>query len=193
MATTTTTPKKAVKPMETHVDRTATPYTGPTTLDVTKQAGLLNDLPKGARKGMRASRKGIDDVVVEVLAASPAALAAAGIPPALAQAFATSNANVAALSPPAQVAAKLAEVLDESLAIQEDAREQQLGQMGDAIRSTAKRTRNESVKAPFQNLLAYLGEGAAKALKTRTAKKAGAPPATGPAGSTTTTTTGSGH
>jgi hypothetical protein len=193
MATTTT--KKTVKPMPTHVDRTAVAYTGPLKVDATAVGPLLQDLPPGARKGLRTAHVGIDDVLAEVAAASPAAQAAAGIPAALMQSYTTQNTNITALTQEEQVTAKLAEVMGESLALMVDAREQQLSQMGDAVRSTAKRTKNDGVKAPFQKLLAYLGEGATKAVKTRKAKKAAAatgtttPAATTPAATTAAATT----
>jgi hypothetical protein len=164
--------KKTSKPMAKHVDRTTTPYTGPAKVDATPLASLLVDLPKGARKGLRTALPGIDGVVAELGAAMPADGAEAGIPPSLYTAFANGCTNIANLTQLWQTTAKLAEVMEETLALLQDTREQQLSQMGDAIRSTAKRTKSDAVKAPFQKTLAYLGQYAVKGVKTRQEKKA---------------------
>jgi len=66
----------------------------------------------------------------------------------------------------------LALVLLETIAVLEDRREQQLSQIADAVHSAAKRTKNASIKAPFEKTLAYRGQSAQKGVKTRAANKA---------------------
>jgi hypothetical protein len=176
-----TTPNpKPGKPMPKHVDRTTTPYNGALKVDATAVAPLLVDLPKGARKGLRRSGPGIDEVAIELAAFMPVAGAAAGIPQALYDTFAKQHADVTQLEQIAMPLLKLAEVLTETLALAQDAREQALSKIADDIRSTAKRDRNDGIKAPFQKTLAYKSQAAEKGVKTRAQKKAakaGTPPA----------------
>jgi hypothetical protein len=172
MAANPTAPKKAGKKMETQVVRTPSPYGGTLKIDATAVGPVLFDLAKGARKGLRKSRPGIDDVLAELAAAMPTAGAAAGIAQALYQGFVTDTTNITALQQAAPPVLKLAEVMVESQGILEDAREHKLMKIADAIKSTAKHDRNPGVKAPFQKTLAYEGAIADKSVKTRQAKKA---------------------
>jgi hypothetical protein len=192
MGTSTTTTTKTTKTMLTHVDRTATAYTGPAKVDATPVATLLIDLPPGAKKGLRTSGPGIDGVIAELAASVPTAGAAAGISTVLYQAFVTGTTNIEQLTAIWQVSSKLTEVVGETLAVLQDTREQQLSQLADAIQSTAKRTKNAGVTAPFQQTLAYKAQIAQKGVKTREAKKAAkaaTPAATTPATTTPATTT----
>ncbi len=166
------TTKLKPKPMPKHVDRTTTPYTGPVKVDATAVASLLVDLPKGGKKGLRTAGPGLDQVINELATSVPASGAAAGISTAIYQAFLVSNTRIDQLAPLEQAASKLAEVLSETLALLQDTREQQLGQMADFVRSTAKRTRNDGIKAPFQKMLAYKGQAAEKGVLTREKNKA---------------------
>ncbi len=178
------------KPMTKHVDRTTTPFTGAVKVDATAVAALLVDLPKGGRKGLRTAGSGIAAVIAELAAAEPTDGPAAGISATVYQAFVTGCGNIAQLTALWQVSAKLTEVLAETLALEEDAREQQVSQIADAIRSTAKRTRNEGVEAPFQKTLAYVSAVGDKAAKKRAENKAAkAAAASTTAGSTTAATT----
>ena len=174
------------KPMPTHVDRTTTPYTGAVKIDATAVAPLLVNLPKGGRKGLRTAGPNIAAVVAELAAAVPTAGTAAGISAPLYASFTTGCANIDTLTALWQASAKLTEVLAETLALQENTREQQLSQIADAVRSTAKHTKNNGVEAPFQQTLAYTSATADKAAKTRATKKAATAAASPAAASTTT-------
>jgi hypothetical protein len=190
------TTKKHEKPMTTHVDRTTTPYTGPVKVDASTVASILVDLPKGARKGLRTSGPGIDAVAAELAAEIATAGAKAGIAPAVYQSFLTNHNNATSLEEIGQTLFKLAEVVGETLALTVDAREQALSKIVDSIQSTAKRDKNDGIKAPFHQTLAYKSRIAEKAVKTKAAKKAakaGAPtatPAATPAQASTTATSG---
>jgi hypothetical protein len=160
------------KKMVTHVDRTTTPFTGVVKVDATAVAPLLVDLSQGSMKGLRTAGAGIADVLAELAAAMPGDGAAAGISPATYQAVVTNTANIAQLEPLQQQVQKLAEVLTETLALQQNAREQALGQIADAIHSAEKRTKSKGVAAPFQKTLAYTSASGVKAAKTREENKA---------------------
>ena len=166
------------KPLTTHIDRTTTQYGGPITLDLTPVKGQLVGLPKGARKGLRTPQGDIADVLTELAVAMPANGAAAGIPAALYTALTTNNTNINTLTPLLQSAQLIVDALGATIALAEDLREQQLCQIADCVQSTAKRMKNESIKTPFKETLAYKNKAAAKAVKTRTLKKTKAPTAT---------------
>ncbi len=196
------------KPLTKHVDRTTTPYGGLLTLDLTSFKTLLVTLPKGARKGLRTEQEGLADVLAELAVAIPANGAAAGVPAALYTALTTNNTNITQLKPLLQTATLIVEALGATIAVAEDLREQQISQIADCVQSTAKRMKNEGIKTPFKQTLAYKNKAAEKAVKTRAAKKttaptaatttpaAAAPAATTPAAATApaaTSTSASGH
>jgi hypothetical protein len=175
MPATTKTKKKSQPKV---VDRTATPFTGPTTVDATPIAPLLVDLPQGAMQGLRKALAGIDEVVTELATQVPLHGAEVGISPAAYQSFVSHTNTIAQLKAIGAPVLKLAEVITETLAVHEDARDQDLGQMVDAIQSTMKRKKNAGAGAPFQKTLAYRAQSAQKAASTRrknAAAKAAAP------------------
>jgi hypothetical protein len=179
-----TTPKTpAKKPKLTHVDRTTTPFTGTLKIDATSVAAFLVDLPKGGMQGLRTPLPGIDGVVAELAVAVPADGAAAGISSTVYGQFVTRTTQIEQLQAISADAQKLAEVITETLALLEDGREQNIGQIVDAIRSTAKRSKSAGISAPFGKTLAYRAQVADKAVATRQKKKAAAaaPQATTPA------------
>jgi len=168
---------KQANPLPKQADHTTQPYTGPLTLDLTPAAKILVDLPKGGRRGLRKAGKTIDDVVAELAVAVPTDGAAAGIAQPVYQDFTTRTQNIDLLLPLYQQASKIADVLRSTLAINDDAREQDLGKITDSIRSTAKRSKSAAIKAPFKETLAYKSAAANKGVKTRTKKKEQAAPA----------------
>lgn len=50
---------------------------------------------------------------------------------------------------------KMAEVLAETEVTYENEREQALGQVADAVKSTARRSRNQAILAPFERSIGY--------------------------------------
>jgi hypothetical protein len=172
-----TTTKKTQKPMTTHVDHTATAYTGPVKVDASTLASLLMDLVPGGMRGLRKSHTGIDDVVTELAAAVPAYGAAAGISQTTYQSFSAHTTAISQLQTIGAPILKLAEVITETIALHEDGQDQDLGQLVDAIRSTMRRKKSDSVGAPFQKTLAYRAETAKKGVATKKKKAAAKAPA----------------
>jgi hypothetical protein len=167
------TAKKVPKnPMTTHVDHTATPYSGPVEVDVTVLATLLMDLVPGGMRGLRKSHAGIDEVVAELAAAMPKDGAAAGVSAAVYQSFVAHSSAIDQLRTSGAPILKLAEVIIETIALHEDGRDQDLGQIVDAVRSTMKRKKNDSIGAPFEKTLAYRAETANKGVATKKKKSA---------------------
>lgn len=171
--------KKARKKLQKHIDRTTTAYAGPVHVDASTVAAILVDLPQGARQGLRKSGPGIDAVASELAGVMSTAGAEVGIGQALYDTFTKHHKNASDLAQIGTVLFKLAEVVQETLALEDDAREQALAKIVDIIKSAAKRDKNEGLKAPFHETLAYKGEAAQKANKTKADNKAkAATPAT---------------
>ena len=181
MATNPTAGKKRGKKMETQVVRAPAPYEGTVKIDGTPLVSLLVELGKGARKGLRTAQPGLDEVLAELAAAVPTAGAAAGVSQTLYQGVVTDSTNLTALQQAAPAVVKLGEVMVDSQAVIEDAREHKIMKIADAIKSTAKHDKNPSVKTPFKKTLAYVAAIADKAVKTKAANKVAATPAASPA------------
>lgn len=172
--------KKRGKPMDKQTDHSSTVYSGPLKFDLAAVALLLRILGKGKRQGLLTALAGMDDVVVELADAAPTCREAAGVSSAVYQEFCSHTDNINQLREVGLPIVEMAEVIVASLALEEDARQRNLAQMGDSIRSTARRARNTAVEGPFQKTLAYKSQLAMKSLKARQ-QKAAAAAATSPA------------
>ena len=143
------------------------PYTGPLSFDVTPVAAILVDLPPGDLRGMRRQQAGMSDVIAELSDSVPALGASAGVAEDVYQRFVESSNKVEQVRRYRLGLAKLVEVLIESEALYEDQCEQALSQIVDAVKSTAKRSRNQGIRAPFEKSIRYTQQAAEKGLKTR--------------------------
>jgi dsDNA-binding SOS-regulon protein len=158
------------------------PYTGALSFDLTPVASLLIDLPTGALRGMRRQQPGIEDVIAELAESIASSGAAAGVPADAYKRFLDSTDKLERVRKQSALLLKLSEIITETEASYENEREQALSQMVDAVRSTAKRTRNKAVVAPFERSIRYTRQAAVKAVKTRkrrAAANAGTVPAEG--------------
>jgi hypothetical protein len=142
-------------------------YTGQLTFDVTPVGAILFDLPPGVLQGMRRQQAGMSDVSAELAEAIPTLGAAAGVPEEAYKRFVESGDKVALVRKYRLGLDKLIEVLAESEALYEDQCEQALSQIVDAVKSTAKRSRNKGIQAPFEKSIRYTQQTAAKGVKTR--------------------------
>lgn len=158
------------------------PYTGPLSFDLTAIASILIDQPPGALRGMRRDQPGIADVIHELADAVKNNGAEAGVAPRAYQRFLDSTDKLGKLRLNSAALLKMAEVLTETETTYENEREQALSQMVDAVKSTAKRSKNPAILAPFEKSIRYTQQAATKAVKTRSknkAAKSAAKPATG--------------
>jgi len=143
------------------------PYSGPVVVDVSAVARLLVDIPPGAARYLRPERQGIEGVIDELESNFVAHGAAAGIPPSAFEHFIYTTKAIAALREARKPLAKLLEVVNESEAKLVHERENSVSQMADAVRSAAKRSAGDGIRAPFEKLLTYNAQVAAKAADTR--------------------------
>lgn len=158
------------------------PYTGQLKFDVTPVAAILYDLPPGALRGMRRQQAGMSEVIAELADAIPTLGAVAGVPEDAYKRFVENGDKAEQVRRYRLALEKIAEVIAESEALYEDQREHALSQIVDAVKSTAKRNRNEGIRAPFEKSIRYTQQAAEKALKTRK-KNAADKPVTKPAAS----------
>jgi hypothetical protein len=144
------------------------PYTGPFVADLTVLAPKLIDLPPGGKANLRTEKEGMDDVVTELNVAVPSAAgAAAGVPMDAYKVFVETTEDIAKIRAARAVVNKMAEVLEETEALKVHERENAVGLMVDAVTSSARRKRDRSLLAPFEKTIAYNGQTANKAAKTR--------------------------
>jgi dsDNA-binding SOS-regulon protein len=143
------------------------PYTGALSLDLTPVASLLIDLPPGTLRGMRRQQPGMNDVIAELAEAIASSGAAAGVPADAYQRFLDSTDKLERVRKQSMLLRKLSEIITETEATFEHEREQALSQVVDAVKSTAKRTGNKAVAAPFERSIRYTQQTAIKAAKTR--------------------------
>lgn len=148
------------------------PYKGPLVADATSVKELLVDLAAGTMQHLRSEQPGIAEVVTELANNVPTSGEAAGIAPAVHARFVESTANLAKLRAVHGTIAKLLEVVEESDAFYEHQREEAVSQMADAVRSSARRTDNPALAAPFEALLRYNAQIAEKGVRTRRANAA---------------------
>ncbi|MFT3768255.1 MAG: hypothetical protein QM820_22625 [Minicystis sp.] len=149
-------------------------FTGTLVTDVTAMGGKLFDLPPGEVARLRREKPGMDGVVSELETAAPT-LPAAAAPYAE---FVSHTATLAKIRAARVIADKISEVLVESEAKYEHDRENALGMIVDAVKSSAKRAGGKALLAAFEKSLAYVAQSGVKAAQTRkknlAAKKAAA-------------------
>ena len=151
---------------------TGQPYTGPLTFDLLAIAAILIDQPPGALRGMRRDKPGIEAVIQELAEAVKNHGTEAGVAASAYQRFLDSTEKLDNLRLNSAPLLKMAEVLAETRATYENEREQAVSHMVDAVKSTAKRTKNPAILAPFEASIRYTAQNAEKAVKTRTKNKA---------------------
>ncbi|WP_156339233.1 hypothetical protein [Chondromyces crocatus] len=142
------------------------PYAGPLSHDITALAPILVDLAPGSLRGLRAEQPGLHEVLAELTKSLPIFGDAAGVGPQLHQELTTCNDNLARIRAAQSVVAKWREVLDESYAYYAHEREVVIGQVADAVKSSARR-KDTSLLAPFEKTVAYNSQVGLRAAKTR--------------------------
>lgn len=155
------------------------PYSGPLAFDLSYMRGLLFDIVISNTARLRREQPGVETVVQELDNSVAVHGAPAGVSGDVYARFLRFNDNLAKIRAVLGPLEKLLEVLKESEAKYEHERENTISQMADAVRSTAKRESNPGILAPFEKLLRYNSQVAAKAAKTRrknTAEAEAAPP-----------------
>jgi hypothetical protein len=141
-------------------------YAGPTNVDLQAIAAILVDLVKGAMRGYRFEKTGLDDVLHELAQNVPTHGDKAAISPAVYARVLECNDNIKKIREARVVVDKLAEVLAESEVYYVHEREGHISIIADGVRSSARRT-GDAIRAVFEKTLKYTSQIADKAAKTR--------------------------
>ncbi|MDI1478527.1 hypothetical protein [Polyangium sp. y55x31] len=143
------------------------PYAGPLDVSLADVKDDLFDLPPGGAKGFRGVQPGIEDVVHELAASFPLLGESAGISPKLYERFVAETKSIDALLQKEMLLEKLLEVTRESRRLKTHQRENTIARIVDITKSTAQRTRDKALLAPFEKTLRYNAQIAVKGAKTR--------------------------
>jgi len=154
------------------------PYAGPVQFSLADCKDDLIDLPQEALRYLRNAKPGIENVRTELEQSVPVHGDAAGVTTAMHDQFVADTQLIDKLRAHEMVLAKALEVVRETLAQKEHERENTLSHIVDRLKSTAQRTGNVSILAPFQKTLEYSSQYATKAAETRrkNAKKSSTAP-----------------
>lgn len=143
------------------------PYAGPVQFSLVDCKDDLIDLPHDALRFLRNAKPGIDIVRTELEQSVPVHGDAAGVTTEMHDQFVADTQLIEKLRAHEIVLAKALEVVRETLAQKEHDRENTLSHIADRVKSTAQRSGNASILAPFQQTLQYNAQYAAKAAETR--------------------------
>ncbi len=156
----------------------ATPYNGPLTLDLNPVKDDIVDLPPRAMVGLKREKSNFTAALNELVQAKSGLLDKVGIANSTVERIEARTRKLAAIRTQRDIAAKLLEVLDETEAYLEDAREGDIAVVAKAIQAAAKHV-DAGALASFEATLAYYSQNADKAVATRrrNAKRDGDEPA----------------
>ena len=143
-----------------------TPYTGALVVDATPLKDNLVDYAPGAQVGLKHEKPGIDDVLEELDRAKSGALAAAGIALDVVTRIETRTTRLAEVRAQISNARKLFEVLTETEADLENAREGDIAIVARGAQ-TATQHLDAGTAAHFEATLRYYSQIADKAVATR--------------------------
>ncbi len=143
------------------------PYGGPLQISLDNCKEQLIDLPHDAIRYLRNAKPGLESVATELASSLPVHGEQAGVPTAVYQRFVADGDAIEKLREHEAVLAKALEVVRETIAKKAHDRENTVSQIVDAVKSTAQRTGNTAILAPFQKTIEYTSQYALKAAETR--------------------------
>jgi len=143
------------------------PYAGPVQFSLDDCKDQVIDLPPESLAYLRNAKPGIEAVRVELEHSVPVHGEAAGVTTSMHEQFVADTLLIDKLRAHEAVLAKALEVVRETLAQKENDRENTLSHIVDRVKSTAQRTKNEAILAPFQKTLQYNAQSALKGVETR--------------------------
>jgi hypothetical protein len=147
-----------------HVPKT--PFTGNLLIDATALAALIFDLAPKAARSLKREQEGIEGVLAELPTALSQFAATIGLAADTFVQIDMATKNIGLLRALLTDAEKLVEVLRESIAFQEDAREAEFSRIAENVKRAVER-KDPSVGAPFEKLLTYVAQVGVKAAATR--------------------------
>lgn len=145
---------------------TKTPYTGPLTVDATALKDDLVDYAPGAQVGLKHEKPGFEHVLGELQRAKSGALAATGIAVDVVLRIETRTTKLEEIRAKKEAARKLYEVLGETEAEFENAREGDIALIARAVQAAAQHL-DAGTAAHFETTLKYYSQIADKAVATR--------------------------
>ncbi len=144
----------------------ATPYNGSLVVDVTALKDDLVDLPPRAMVGLKREKENFTAALNELVQAKSGKLDTIGVANAVVERIETRTTKLPAIRVQRDIAAKLVEVLDETEAHLEDAREGDMAIVAKAAQTTAQHV-DAGALASFEATLSYYSQNADKAVATR--------------------------
>ncbi len=151
------------------------PYGGPLQFSLDDCKDHLVDLPHDTLRYLRTTKPGIDAVRLELGESIPTHGETAGVTASMHLRFVDDTALIEKLRLHEIKLDKALEVVRETLAKKEHDRENTVSHIVDMVKSTAQRTGNDGILAPFQTTLEYNAQYAAKAAETRRKNNKGKP------------------
>ena len=153
-----------------HVPKT--PFTGKLLIDATSSSSLIFDLAPGATRSLKREQDGIEGVLIELPTALTQHAKALNVANDAIVQFDVATTNINVLRALLADAEKLVEVLRESVAFHEDAREADFSMLADIVKSAAAR-KDPAIAAAFEKLLKYVAQVGVKAAATRRKNEVG--------------------
>ena len=142
------------------------PYAGPLSIDLTPRKDIIFDLPHGALLRLKGEKEGIEGVIEELNVALTAHASVLGLAPDMLNRINKHTSNINDLRSDLSKAEKIVEVLKESLALEVNDREAEIGTVVESVRKGAKKV-GPSIEPPFERTVKYHGQIALKAASTR--------------------------
>jgi hypothetical protein len=150
------------------------PRSGDLAIDARAIASFVIDLPPGGMLGLRTEQDGYDEAVHEIIANQAKFGGTAGVTAADIEVLTTSDAQIAIIDRYLGPAAKLVELLTETRAKLDDARQRKVTTIANTVDLRAKDGRDEGLLAVYEKARSYRSVIGAKAAKTRQRKAAAA-------------------
>ncbi len=145
---------------------TKTPYTGTLVVDATALKDDLVDIAPGAQVGLKHEKPGFTEVLGELQRAQNGALGAAGVAPEVVTRIETRTTKLEEIRTKKEAARKLYEVLAETEADFENAREGDIALIARAAQAAVQHL-DAGTAAHFETTLKYYSQIADKAVATR--------------------------
>jgi len=140
-------------------------------IDARELEGLLTDLVRGSMRGMRTTRKGFDEVVAEIIANHKRLGVRSPTTDADIQRLRELNELVAKFDKYLPAIEKLYELVRESRAVADDARERHVLSLAKLVEARAELEEDRALRAQYEKTRSYRSEPGVKAHATRRRKK----------------------
>lgn len=142
-------------------------FMGSFLVDARELEGLVTDLPQGSMRGLRTTKKGYEEVVLEIASNQADLGEAAGITERDFRRLEELNEIARKFDEYLPAIAKLHELVVESRALVDDERQRLVSAFAQSVESRAKASRNAVLLAKYEKTRAYRSASGFKAAATR--------------------------